>query len=101
MKTPFNRLILLTGISLLNPFFTLTSLAQTNNGPNAGSIQQQMMGPGFNRYGRMPDMFYGPVSAQEMGLPPKGYESPVIIRDGVINGKVVNPTLRPLRPLTP
>jgi hypothetical protein len=102
MMDVLNKLFLLWCISLIG--FPLTSLAQTNFGPNAGSIQQQMMYPGGNRYGRMPDMFYGPVTAQEMGLPPKGYENPVVLKDGVVNGRVINPNAvmqNKLPPLSP
>jgi hypothetical protein len=78
--------------------FDHQAVAQANLGPNAGFIQNGMMWPGYNRYGRTPDMFYGPVSPAEAGLPPKGYEKPVIIQDGVISGQIMNPTRKPLEP---
>ena len=92
-------LLVLTLLSATALLSTLSPvMAQTFLGPNAGFIQNGMMWPGTNRYGRAPSMFYGPVTAEEAGLPPKGYEKPVIIQDGVISGQILNPT-RKARPV--
>jgi hypothetical protein len=66
-------------------------------GPNAGSLQQQMMmGPGLNRYGPPTSWFYGPIKREDVGLPAKGYDNPVQMQDGVLHG-----TILPKLPHTP
>jgi hypothetical protein len=59
-------------------------------GPNAGSLQQQMMmGPGLNRYGPPTSWFYGPIKREDAGLPPKGYDNAIQMQDGVLHGTIL------------
>jgi hypothetical protein len=96
---PIRQLSLLTFCLLA--LSGLPVLAQFGNGPNAGALQSQMMGPIRDRYHGNIDLWGGPLSPASQGKSPKGYENPIIMEDGHVRGLILpkqsgaRPTLPP------